>query len=206
MAIATQYKPMRSKVVKDKMPVEIIRCVDNEGNYILLKKYEAHHYRKLIPYKFEQEPCKLDMPAKFKLTYGTASYAEPNKDYTVQMIKYCINKQNINEYELRNLVMSYLKGVRKQMDKDKFKSVCSIFDKADKMLNRADKRKNSNINEANTSYRFLVKSYERIVDLCEVEKKVESDIVELDIIKSTDDMIIQWQKFNNMVMKGAYST
>lgn len=175
MVFASSYKPMKNKPAKSKMPVEIIRCVDSNGKYMLLKKYRRKSMA--VSDTFEQEPCKLDMPAKFKLSYdyNTARF-EPNKDYIIQMIKYCVEKQNCNEYELRNLVMNYLKGMRKQMDKDKFKSVCNIFDKADKMLSRCDRRKNSNINEANVSYKFLVKSYSRIVDICEVKKKVVEDI------------------------------
>lgn len=176
MATAGQYKPMKSKIAKNKIPVEIIRCVDKDGNYVLLKKYEAYHSRKLIPYRLEQEPCKLDMPAEFKVSYKPESYAVKNENYQYEMIKYCIEKQNVNEYELRNLVVTYLERKRKEMDKDKFREICDIFDKADKMLAKSDRRKNSNRHEANISYKFLIKSYGKIVDLCEVKKKVDKPL------------------------------
>lgn len=218
MATADKYKPMKSRVVKSKMPVEIIRCVGNDGKYVLVKKYEGdwrdlrdgrrRKHNRVPLFTFEYEPCKLDMPAKFKLSHhGNLSGFEANKDYTVQMIKYCIEKQNTNEYELRNLVTTYLKSKRREMDKDKFREVCDIFDKADKMLSRADRRKNSNINEANVSYRFLVKSYSRIVNMCEVKKKVVEDTSFPYIHRRgygfNDDIIQLMEKLVFMIQNGA---
>lgn len=171
---------------KNRIPVEIIRCVDDEGNYVLVKKYEKGISVKLTSRRrrhnppittYEHESCKLDMPAEFKVIFNhdTNSF-KPNPNYQIQMIQYYLDKQDINEYELRNLIMSYLKTKKKEMEKDKFKSVCDIFDKADKMLSRSDTRKNSNVNEADVSYKFLLKSYSKIVELCEVKKKVEEKV------------------------------
>lgn len=225
MVMPGQYKPMKSKMAKNKIPSEIIRCVDKDGKYVLVKKYESggmrrrrrRGYNSIVT--FEYEPCKLDTPAEFKVSYksetlqgqGLNSPATENENYTIQMIKYCIDKQNVNEYELRNLVVIYLERKRKEMDKDKFRAICDIFDKADKMLAKSDMRKNSNRYEANMSYKFLIKSYGRIMRLCEVKKKVGKDINTIikDIIAGK--VIIThtprggspiWQKYAT-IMKGA---
>ena len=187
MAIAGTYKPIgKSKMikVKNKIPVEIFRCVNEFGNFVLVKKYDNYagrgKKRKLISSAFESmsEQIYCNMPAEFKLielftdSSGNRNIdIKPNPSYQVELIKYYIDKHNCNEYELRNLIMEYLKNNRKKMESDKFKSICNIFDKADKMLSRADTRKNSNKNEADVSYKFLLKSYSRIVELVEEGKK-----------------------------------
>ena len=161
MAKANKYKPFgKSKMARE--PDEIKRCKARDGNgYELYKVYNGT--KRKLPQE-EVVKCKLDYPAKSIFgDYGI----ESNPDYNIELINHHLDKQDCNEYELRNLIFNYLKSKRKELDTNLFKSVCMIFDKADKMLGRSDKRKNPSHNEADVSYKFLIKSYKKIVNMCE---------------------------------------
>ena len=179
MSTATGYKPMGNRNVKytQKNPDEIIRCVDrNTGKYILVKKYV---FRGRRPDRIDVEDCKLDQPAEY-IFDGSVNPVSPDPDYNIKLINYCLDNGNINEYEIRRLVMVYLKDKRKATDKNVFKSACDVFDKADKMLSRCDRRKNNNMHEADVSYKFLIKSYKKIMSIIEIDlikKKQKSDVV-----------------------------
>jgi hypothetical protein len=212
MATATGYNPMKSKSSIQKEPDEIFRCKDVNGEYWLYKTYSYRRKSRLLRPDYEIVRCGLDIPAEYVIESkmptniydrGRTLYSyKSNPDYELEMINYQLNKSNCNEYELRNLIMGYLKNKRKSIKTDMFKQVCSIFDKADKMLSRCDRRKNSNMYEADVSYKFLIKSYRKIVDMCEAKVKPKSashQTATKQVQQQAQSAVNQWQSMANMV-------
>ncbi len=198
MARATGYKPMggnkKRKIARH--PDEIFRCYYVDGDkYVLVKQWKGRGRRGTNTY--EMVDCKLDYPAEYIIEYiidgGCYSVDgyKRNDNYELELINYHLLRKCCNEYELRNLMMEWLKKKRKVMDKSVFRTACGIFDKADKMLARADKRKNSNHNEADVSYNFMIRNYVKIVGMCEV--KVDNKAVNktvADANKAAVDVVI----------------
>ncbi len=179
MAKAKEYTPMLGSNNRNnrnnRMPKRVLRCVDSKGKHVVVRQYVYRARNRQDEFTIKDDD--LREPACHMLSVDNK--IRLNVDYKVQMINYYLSKKNINEYVLRGMIIEYLRGKKKIMGKGRFKDVCGVFDKADKMLSRCDVRKNDSIKEADVSYGFLIKSYVKIMGMCEggAEKGVLKDVV-----------------------------
>ncbi len=172
-------KSLKSKSkIRSKPPAHIYRCKQADGSIVLAERYDFVSRRRAA--EWEIKPCTLDssMPAAHIVTRTctlnsrgvhkpVATHVDINPTYELEMLQWGLQTQDMNEYDLRVLCMNLVKSKMKKVPKPVLVKACGLFDKADKMLNRADLRKNSNINEAAVSYRFMCKNYSKILDILE---------------------------------------
>ncbi len=122
-------------------------------------------YRLFFQYARSREikvcPAGIDEPARW-----IDPNKAPNPDYLKECVDYYINGDTeYNELEVREIVLTLIKRNRKTLNRKELISVCSVFDKCEKMVNRSDYRKNSNTHEADTSYKFAMSGYRKICDI-----------------------------------------